>query len=143
MQHFACHRQHDVSVSYQVITSNSKILECTFICSIIGLTNMKIFFKHHLDIHFRDVTYCADVTLFLHATSGGLSLNAGFSLQRFLAFYCFKCYFVSVSSCKTTFLPSIMPLNTLYNAITPNNCFVKGSHKYDVYLVEENKAHLN
>ena len=30
-----------------------------------------------------------------------------------------------------------------YNAITPNNCFVKGSHKYDVYLVEENKAHLN
>ena len=31
----------------------------------------------------------------------------------------------------------------LYNAITPNNCFVKGSHKYDVYLVEENKAHLN
>ena len=29
-----------------------------------------------------------------------------------------------------------------YNAITPNNCFVKGSHKYDVYLGEENKAHL-
>ena len=31
----------------------------------------------------------------------------------------------------------------LYNAITQNNCFVKGSHKYNVYLVEENKAHLN
>ena len=30
-----------------------------------------------------------------------------------------------------------------YNAITPNNCFVMGSHKYDVYLVEENKTHLN
>ena len=30
-----------------------------------------------------------------------------------------------------------------YNAITQNNCFVKGSHKYDVYLVEENKAHIN
>ena len=28
------------------------------------------------------------------------------------------------------------------NAITQNNCFVKGSHKYDVYLVEENKARI-
>ena len=27
----------------------------------------------------------------------------------------------------------------IYNAITPNNCFVKESHKYYVYLVEENK----
>ena len=33
--------------------------------------------------------------------------------------------------------------SSIYNAITPNNCVVKGSHKYDVYLVEENKAHLN
>ena len=56
-----------------------------------------------------DVTYCADVTLFLHATSGGLSLNAGFSLRQFLAFYCFKCYLVTNSRCKTTFLPNIMP----------------------------------
>ena len=24
-----------------------------------------------------------------------------------------------------------------------DNCFVKGSHKYDIYLVEENKIHLN
>ena len=32
---------------------------------------------------------------------------------------------------------------SLYNAIIQNNCFVKGSHKYDVYLVEENKAQLN
>ena len=31
----------------------------------------------------------------------------------------------------------------LYNATTQNNYFVKGSHKYDVYLVEENKAYLN
>ena len=23
---------------------------------------------------------------------------------------------------------------TSYNAVTPNNCFVKGSHKYDIYL---------
>ena len=44
-----------------------------------------------------DVTYCADVTLFLHATSSGLSLSAAFSLCRFLAFYCFKCYLASFS----------------------------------------------
>ena len=33
--------------------------------------------------------------------------------------------------------------NAFYIAITQNNFFVKGSHKYDVYLVEETKAHLN
>ena len=33
--------------------------------------------------------------------------------------------------------------SNIYNAITQNNCFVKGFHKYDVYLVDENKAHLN
>ena len=37
----------------------------------------------------------------------------------------------------------IMMSKIFCNAITPNNCFVKGSHKYDVYLVEENKAHLS
>ena len=31
----------------------------------------------------------------------------------------------------------------IYHAITQNNCFVKGSHKYDIYLVVENKAHLS
>ena len=40
---------------------------------------------------FRDRT--ADVTYFLHVTSGGLPLTAAFSLCRFLAFHCFKCYF--------------------------------------------------
>ena len=64
---------------------------------------------HTCDKDVKVVTYCVDVTLFLHATSGGLSLNAGLSLRRFLAFYCFKCYLVSVSRCKTTFLPIIMP----------------------------------
>ena len=37
-----------------------------------------------------DVTYCADVMLFLHAMSGILSLTAAFILRRFLAFYCFQ-----------------------------------------------------
>ena len=31
----------------------------------------------------------------------------------------------------------------IYNAITKNNCFVKGSHKYDVYLIEKNKAYCD
>ena len=31
----------------------------------------------------------------------------------------------------------------IYNAITQNICFVKGSHKYDIYLGDKNKAHLN
>ena len=56
-----------------------------------------------------DVTYCANVTFFLHATSGGLSLTAAFSLRRFLAFYCFKCYLASFSRYKTVLLPNIMP----------------------------------
>ena len=30
-----------------------------------------------------------------------------------------------------------------YNAITQNTCFVKGSYKYDVYLRDKIKAHLN
>ena len=56
-----------------------------------------------------DVTYCAAVTLLLHATSGGLSLTVAFSLCRFLAFYCFKCYLASFSRYKIMFLPNIMP----------------------------------
>ena len=56
-----------------------------------------------------DVTYCADVTLFLHVTSGGLSLSLAFSLRRFIAFHCFKCYLASFSWYKTKFLSNIMP----------------------------------
>ena len=31
----------------------------------------------------------------------------------------------------------------IYNAITQTICFEKRSHKYDVYLRDKNKAHLN
>ena len=62
---------------------------------------------------FRDrtagVIYCADVTVFLHATSGGLSMSAAFPLHRFLAAHCFQCYLVSFSRYKTAFLPNMMP----------------------------------
>ena len=57
-----------------------------------------------------NVTYCADVTVFLHVTSGGLSLTVAFFLCRFLAFYCFKCCLGSFSRYKTVFSPSIIPL---------------------------------
>ena len=56
-----------------------------------------------------DVTYCSDVTLFLHATSGRLSLTAALFLRQFLAFYCFKCYLAAFSRCKTTFSPNTIP----------------------------------
>ena len=55
-----------------------------------------------------DVTYHADVTLSLRATSGGL-----FSFCRLLALYCFKTYFASLSRYKIMFLPNIMHLNML------------------------------
>ena len=55
-----------------------------------------------------DVTYCTDVKIFLYATSGGLSLIAAFSLRRFLAFHCFKCYLASFSRFKSAFIPNIM-----------------------------------
>ena len=56
-----------------------------------------------------DVTYCAVVTLFLHAASCGLSLTAAFSLRRYLAFHCFACHLASFSRYKTAFLASSMP----------------------------------
>ena len=56
-----------------------------------------------------DVTCCVNVTLFLHAMSGGLSLPTAFSLRRFLVFHCFKSYLASFSRYKTLFLPNIMP----------------------------------
>ena len=55
------------------------------------ITTMMLAFRDRT----ADIAYCADLTLFLHATSGGLSQTAAFSLRRFLAFHCFKCYLAS------------------------------------------------
>ena len=41
------------------------------------------------------------------------SLTAAFSLCRFFAFYCFKCYLASFSRYKTVFYPILCPLNML------------------------------
>ena len=78
-------------------------------CSILSkITAMMLMFRDRI----ADVTYCADVMLFLHATSGGLSLTAAFSLRRFLACHCFKCYLTSFSGYETAltaFLPNMKP----------------------------------
>ena len=55
-----------------------------------------------------DVPYCADITPFLHATSGRLSLTAAFFLRRFLTF-------ITLNAIWAHFLghPILYPLNTL------------------------------
>ena len=88
------------------MNSGSKVLPKGLRCSIMSkITARMLTFRDRT----ADVTYCADVTLFLHTTSGGLSQTAAFSLRRFLAFHCFNCYLASISRYKTTFLPNIMP----------------------------------
>ena len=70
------------------MNSGLKVLPNDLRCSILSKIKARM-------LTFRDrtadVTYCADVTLFLHATSDGLSQTAAFSLRRLLAFHCFKC----------------------------------------------------
>ena len=60
------------------------------------------------------------------------------------------CYYREIDSykpCMASFwLPShiiILYAIYIYNAFTQNNCFVKGSHKYDEYLHGKHTAHLN
>ena len=60
-----------------------------------------------------DVSYCADATLFLHATSGGLSLTAAFFLCRFLHFIALKAIWAHFLGAKLCFHPILYPLNTL------------------------------
>ena len=92
--------------------SGLKVLPKGLRCNILSkITVRMLTFRDRTD----DVPYCADVTFFffcfffLHATSGGLSQSVAFSLRRFLAFHCFKCYLASFSRYKTTFLHNIMP----------------------------------
>ena len=53
-----------------------------------------------------------------------------------------------INRCELTFHLQNVKINNrennyVYNAITQHICFVKGSQKYDVYLRDKNKAHLN
>ena len=59
------------------MNSGLKVLPKDLMCSILSnITAMLSFCDRD-----ADVTYCADVTLFLHATSGGLPQTAAFSLH--------------------------------------------------------------
>ena len=66
-----------------------------------------------VQVRTADVTYYADVTIFLYAMSGELSPITTFSLCRFLAFYWFKIYLSSLSRSATSlyFCPILWPLN--------------------------------
>ena len=58
------------------MNSGLKVLPKGLRCSILSkITERMLTFREPT----TDVTYCADVTLFLHATSGGLSQTAAIS----------------------------------------------------------------
>ena len=87
------------------MNSGLKVLPKSLKCSILSkITERMLTFCDRP----TDVTYCADIILFLHATSGGLSQTAAFPLRRFPVFHCFKCYWASFSRYKTGFVPNIM-----------------------------------
>ena len=56
-----------------------------------------------------DVTYCADVTFFFARDVSQTNTDCSIFLDRFVAFYCFKCYLGSFSRYKTVFLPNTIP----------------------------------
>ena len=56
-----------------------------------------------------DVTYCADVTLFLHVTSGGLSLTAAFFCGDFLRFIALNAIWAHFLGAKLRFHPTFYP----------------------------------
>ena len=81
------------------INSGLKILPKGLRCSIFSnIMTRTLTFRDQT----AEVTYCADITLFLSQT-------AAFSLRQFLVFRCFKCYLATFSRYKTVFLPNIMP----------------------------------
>ena len=60
-----------------------------------------------------DVTYCVDVMLFVHATSGGLSLAAAFVCAHFLRCIASNAIWANVLGAKLCLRPILYPLNTL------------------------------
>ena len=89
-----------------LMNAGLKVLPKGLRCNILSkITVRRLTFRDQT----TDITYCADLTLFLHARSGGLSLTVAFSLRQFLAFHCFKCYLASFGRYKTVFIPNNMP----------------------------------
>ena len=77
---------------------------------------------------FRDQS--ADVTLFLHAMSGRLSLTAAFFCADFFRFVALNAFLASFSRCKTMFSP---------NNIPPKH---SGQDKIDAKLLEKRASFL-
>ena len=78
-------------------------------CSILSkITARMLTFRDRTE----DVTYCADVTPFLHATSGGLSQTAALFL-RFIVLNAIWPHFLDT---KLRFYPILCRLNTLNNS---------------------------
>ena len=86
------------------MNSGLKIFRKDLRCSILSKTTVRMLTCRDRT---ADITY--SLTLFLHATSDGLSQTVAFALLRCLTFHCLKCYLVSFSRYKTAFLPNIMP----------------------------------
>ena len=60
-----------------------------------------------------DITYCADVTLFLHATSGGIPLTATFFWTDFSRSIALNAIWAHSLGTKLCFYPILYLLNTL------------------------------
>ena len=85
-----------------------------------------------------DVTYCADVTLFLRTTSGGLSLTAAFFWtdfsRRFIALNAIWAHFLGTKLC---FYPMLYLLNTLIKTKLTRNSKKKKKKKKKVKFSDE------
>ena len=68
-----------------------------------------------------DVTYCADVSFFLHATSDGLSLSAAFYCADFLRFIALNAIWAHFLGTKLCFHPILYHLNTLNKTKSTRN----------------------
>ena len=58
-----------------------------------------------------DVVYCADITLFLYATSGGWPVPTGSFSRRFLVIHSLKGHSAPFSMCKLHLHPILHKLN--------------------------------
>ena len=78
-------------------------------------------------------SHCADVTFFLHATSGGLSLTAAFFWTDFSRFIALNAILVHFLGTKLCFYPILYLLNTLIKTKLTRN-----GKKSEVFWRSEN-----
>ena len=119
-------------VKFLFMNSGFKVLPKGLRCSILSkITARMLTFRDRT----TDVTYCADVTLFLHATSGGLSQTAAFYLANFLRFIALNAIWPHFLCTKLCFYPTLCRLNTLNKTKLTRNG--KEKSKFSDARVEE------